>query len=65
VPYLVLNVRRNNIIQDTLSQVMCFSDGDFKKPLKVVFDGEEGVDAGGLRKEFYQVCLSWVVLFVE
>lgn len=25
--------------------------------LKVVFDNEEGIDAGGVRKEFYQVTL--------
>ena len=28
---------------------------DFKKPLKVIFDGEDGVDAGGMKKEFFQV----------
>lgn len=29
----------------------------FKKPLKVKFKGEEGVDEGGVRKEFFQVLL--------
>jgi ubiquitin-protein ligase E3 A len=28
---------------------------DLKKPLKVVFSGEEGVDEGGVRKEFFQL----------
>jgi hypothetical protein len=38
-----------------LRQVMLFEDTEFKKPLKVIFDDEDGVDAGGVRKEFYQV----------
>ena len=31
---------------------------DLKRPLKVIFDGEEGVDAGGVRKEFFQLIMS-------
>ena len=30
-------------------------EGDLKKPLKVVFEGEEGIDEGGVQKEFMQV----------
>jgi hypothetical protein len=26
-----------------------------KKPLKIVFEGEEGIDEGGLRNEFFQL----------
>jgi hypothetical protein len=55
VPYFVLRVRREHIVMDTLGQVMLFEDTEFKKPLKVIFDDEDGVDAGGVRKEFYQV----------
>jgi len=54
-PYLVLRVNRENIIQDTLSQIMFYEDSDLKKPLKVVFEGEEGIDEGGVRKEYFQV----------
>ena len=28
-----------------------------KKPLKIIFEGEEGVDEGGVKKEFFQVML--------
>lgn len=31
------------------------SASDLKKQLKVKFEGEEGVDEGGLTKEFFQV----------
>ena len=30
----------------------------FKKPLKVKFFGEEGVDEGGVSKEFFQILIS-------
>lgn len=33
-------------------------DDDLKKPLRVQFVGEEGVDEGGVRKEYFQVRAS-------
>ena len=50
--YLVLKVHRDNILEDTLTQI---SNGslNFKKPLRVAFIGEPGVDEGGVRKEFF------------
>ena len=53
-PYLVLKVSRENIIEDTLQQVLALT-ADLKKPIKVVFKGEEGVDEGGVQKEFFQL----------
>lgn len=35
-----------------------YQTSDYKKPLKVVFDDEDGIDAGGVRKEFYQLMLK-------
>jgi len=54
-PYLVLRIRRSNIVQDTLQQLVHCPEGDLKKPLKVVFEGEDGIDEGGVQKEFMQV----------
>jgi ubiquitin-protein ligase E3 A len=34
---------------------------DFKKPLRVKFIGEEGVDEGGVRKEFFQLLIKELV----
>jgi hypothetical protein len=34
------------------------SPSDLKKPLKVVFYGEEGIDEGGVQKEFFQLIIS-------
>jgi len=51
-PYLVLRVRREHLIRDSLHQLASRS-ADLKKPLKVHFVGEEGVDEGGVQKEFF------------
>ena len=55
---LILRVRRENIVQDTLQQLVHFdgsSADELKKELKVIFVGEEGVDEGGVQKEFMHV----------
>jgi hypothetical protein len=36
-PYLVLRVRREHLVMDTISHFVAFTDNDFKKPLKVHF----------------------------
>ncbi|CAH7145213.1 Herc3 [Phodopus roborovskii] len=57
-PFLVLHVRRNHLVGDALRELSIHSDIDLKKPLKVIFDGEEGVDAGGVTKEFFLLLLK-------
>ena len=57
VMYLVLKVRRDHIVEDTLTKVDSKPNSDLKKPLKIIFEGEEGVDEGGVKKEFFQVML--------
>ncbi|CEP14339.1 hypothetical protein [Parasitella parasitica] len=54
-PYLVLEIRRDHIISDTLLQLEEKSIHDLKKQLRVQFLGEEGVDEGGVQKEFFQL----------
>ena len=58
IPFLVFRVKRSNIVHDTLNVLEHYEVDDFKKPLKIVFDDEEGVDAGGVRKEYYQLMTS-------
>mmetsp|Transcript_58280 Transcript_58280/g.162465 ORF Transcript_58280/g.162465 Transcript_58280/m.162465 type:complete len:772 (+) Transcript_58280:105-2420(+) len=57
-PFLVLKVRRGAVIEDALQQLAQISSQQFKKQLKVVFDGEEGVDEGGVQKEFFQLLIE-------
>jgi hypothetical protein len=54
-------VRRDHLIPDTLIQVQrAISRGDLAKPLKVHFMGEEGVDEGGVQKEFFQLVIRQI-----
>ena len=53
-PYLVLRVRREHLVEDTLREAQR-RRADLRKPLKVEFVGEQGVDEGGVAKEFFQV----------
>ncbi|KAF6317256.1 HECT and RLD domain containing E3 ubiquitin protein ligase 4 [Rhinolophus ferrumequinum] len=52
-PCLILVVRRENIVGDTMEVLRKTKNVDYKKPLKVIFVGEDAVDAGGVRKEFF------------
>jgi len=56
-PYLVLRIRREYLIQDTLTQLAHLSTepDNLKKELKVKFENEEAVDEGGVQKEFFQL----------
>lgn len=59
--YLVFSVRREHLLEDTLNRLAAIEPGEereFKKELKVMFDGEDGVDAGGVRKEYYMLMLK-------
>lgn len=54
-PYLVLKVRREFIYEDTLEFLSKAENCDFRKQLKISFLEEEGVDSGGIIKEFFQL----------
>ena len=58
-PYLVVKVRRSHLIHDTLLQMGMRKD-DLKKPLKVQFVGEDGIDEGGVQKEFFQLIFAQI-----
>ena len=54
--YFQLKVRRECLVDDSLQQISAAvgsSDNEVKKGLRVQFVGEEGVDVGGLRKEWF------------
>ncbi|KAF9980273.1 putative E3 ubiquitin-protein ligase [Modicella reniformis] len=51
-PLLILKVRRNNLIEESLAQLSS-NERDLDKSLRIEFIGEDGVDAGGLRKEWF------------
>ena len=50
--FLTINIRRNNLIEDALNE-LSKSGIKLQNPIKVKFIGEQGVDEGGVRKEFF------------
>ncbi|XP_046455571.1 probable E3 ubiquitin-protein ligase HERC4 isoform X2 [Daphnia pulex] len=59
--YLILEVRRDNLVNDTINELSKCASQDLKKPLKVKFHGEEAEDAGGVRKEFFMLLLKEIL----
>ena len=61
-PYCIMEIRRNNILQDTLNYIMALTSTNsfhtLKKPLKIIFSGEDAIDEGGVSKEFFQLVIS-------
>ena len=59
--YLDINVRREHILHDSLEQFLN-RPNDLKKPLLVTFFNngvaEEGVDQGGVSREFFQLLVA-------
>jgi len=60
-PYLRLRIRRDHIIDDALvalEMVAMDNPIDLKKQLYVEFEGEQGIDEGGVSKEFFQLVVE-------
>ena len=59
--YLVLEVRRDNLLVDALNQLWRRERRELMRPLKVrmgMDEGEEGVDHGGVQQEFFRMAMS-------
>ncbi|KAF4576917.1 hypothetical protein EYR36_004901 [Pleurotus pulmonarius] len=48
-----IKVRRSHILEDSFTAVMAFPATDLKRRLMVSFDGEEGLDYGGVSREWF------------
>ncbi|KAF9168570.1 putative E3 ubiquitin-protein ligase HTD2 [Actinomortierella ambigua] len=60
-PYLVLTIRRDHLIEDALAQLQHKPHEDLKKQLRVKFVDEEGIDEGGVQKEFFQLIMRELI----
>lgn len=61
--YWVLDVRRDCLVEDSLkgvSEIIGSGSEDIKKSLRISFSGEEGIDHGGLRKEWFLLLIREV-----
>ncbi|KAK0064842.1 ubiquitin-protein ligase E3A [Biomphalaria pfeifferi] len=60
-PFLRVRVRRDHIIDDALvnlEMVAMDNPSDLRKQLFVEFEGEQGLDEGGVSKEFFQLIVE-------
>ena len=51
-------VRRSHIFEDSYAEIMRASATDLNKRLMIKFDGEDGLDYGGLSRSVLQQCFS-------
>lgn len=59
--YLVLSVRREDVLADALDQLWRREKRELMRPLKVQMgmqEGEEGIDHGGVQQEFFRVVMA-------
>lgn len=52
---LRISIRRNHVFMDSYHQLRLRTGDEMKGKLVVTFNGEEGVDAGGLTREWYSI----------
>lgn len=57
--FCVLRVKRDNLLETALNEIVNNQE-DLKKPLRVQFIGEQGVDEGGVKKEFFQLIVRQI-----
>mmetsp|Transcript_4030 Transcript_4030/g.9096 ORF Transcript_4030/g.9096 Transcript_4030/m.9096 type:complete len:1153 (-) Transcript_4030:125-3583(-) len=54
-PFNELEIEREHLVEQTLEKIRKADPKDIRKRLRVSFKGEEGIDAGGVTKEFFQL----------
>ncbi|EGD77865.1 ITCH protein [Salpingoeca rosetta] len=59
--FLKLTIRRTHVYEDTMKQLNEIPMRAWTLPLRVHFEGEEGVDEGGLVKEYFQLILPKII----
>ncbi|KAI3658140.1 hypothetical protein MP638_001603 [Amoeboaphelidium occidentale] len=58
LPFNVLRINRGQVLKDTVTQILRIPETDLRKQVRIEFVGEEGMDNGGLAKE-------WMMLVVR
>jgi E3 ubiquitin-protein ligase HUWE1 len=52
---VVVRIRRSHLFSDAYRELFRLRPADWKSRFYIIFEGEEGQDAGGLLREFYSV----------
>ena len=50
-PFYHIEISRERLVEQTLEKIKAAPPKDLRKRLRVSFEGEEGLDAGGVTKE--------------
>jgi len=53
--HIRINVRRSNLLVDSMEAVMSVKKEDMRKTFRFEFQNEPGIDAGGLAREWFQL----------
>lgn len=53
--FVCIKVRRENLLGDSLRAVMSLNQENLRRRWVVQFKGEEGIDAGGLKREWFEL----------
>ena len=59
--FLVLEIRRENVLRDTFDAVWRREEREMMRPLKIRLGengGEEGMDSGGVQQEFFRLAIA-------
>ncbi|KAK4461601.1 hypothetical protein QBC42DRAFT_297621 [Cladorrhinum samala] len=59
--YLILDIRREHVLEDAFDQLWRREERELIRPLKVHLgesDGEEGFDSGGVQQEFFRMAIA-------
>ncbi|KAK4232617.1 ubiquitin-protein ligase E3A [Podospora fimiseda] len=59
--YLILDIRRDHVLEDAFDQLWRREERELIRPLKVHLgenDGEEGFDSGGVQQEFFRMAIA-------
>lgn len=54
----VIRVRRDRLTTDTINRIQRARYEELFAPISIVFDGEAGIDMGGLTREFFHISVS-------
>lgn len=60
-PVLHLRIRRERLLEDSMALLLGHSEIDLKRPLRIEFENENGIDAGGLCKEWMHLLFRELV----
>ncbi|KAG0645728.1 Oncogenic -associated E6-AP [Hyphodiscus hymeniophilus] len=59
--FIVLEIRRNNVLLDTFNSIWRREERELMRPLKIRLGedgGEEGLDSGGVQQEFFRLAIA-------